>query len=272
MGDGSVAIVAGDGLLPLEIAKRLHSRGEPPFVYSVGPAQDELFEHARGLVVLSQLELEALLADMEAKGIRDVILAGLVSKTFIYKPAVLDSAMKKLLAELSSRDDHSLLGAIVKAMEERGFTVLKYRHIIEDWMAPLGHIAGRRPSEEEAEDIDYGVGIASRILPLSFGQTVVVKGRAVVAVEAMEGTDLTLRRAGRICKGGVVVKIMRQDQAERYDLPVIGTKTVDNMAKAGLTCLGVEAGRTIILEPERFKRAAVKRDIAVVGIAPCRSS
>jgi len=271
MNSGSVALVAGGGLLPLEIARRLHSRGEAPFVYSIGPAHDELFEHARSLVVLSRLELEALLADMEAKGVKDVILAGLVSKTFMYEPAMLDSAMKKLLTELSSRDDHSLLGAIVKVMEERGFAVLKYRHIIEDWMAPLGHIAGRRPSQEESEDISYGVGVASHILPLSFGQTVVVKGRAVVAVEAMEGTDLTLRRAGRVCRGGVVVKMMRQDQDERYDLPVIGKKTIDNMAASGLTCLAVEAGRTVILDPERFKRAASKRDIAVVGVAPCRS-
>jgi DUF1009 family protein len=85
-------------------------------------------------------------------------------------------------------------------MEERGFAVLKYRHTIED-CGPLGHIAGRRPSQEESEDISYGVGVASHILPLSFGQTVVVKSRAVVAVEAMEGTDLTLRRAEGYCRG-----------------------------------------------------------------------
>jgi hypothetical protein len=143
---------------------------------------------------------------------------------------------------------------------------MPYRDVILDILAPVGVIAGRNPTEEEKDDIAWGVEIIRRLLPLSFGQTIVVKSRSVVAVEAMEGTDRTIERAGTLVKGGVVIKMMRPDQDERYDLPTIGPTTLEAMAKGGLSCLAVEAGRTIILEKEKTFDIAEKSGIAVWGI------
>ena len=109
------------------------------------------------------------------------------------------------------------------------------------------------------------------MVPLSFGQTVIVNKRSVVAVEAMEGTDATLLRAGSLCKGGTVAKMMRLDQDERYDIPTVGPDTLRHMAQAKLSCLALHAGWTLILEPEEFRSIALKEDISVIGVEVCRS-
>lgn len=108
-------------------------------------------------------------------------------------------------------------------------------------------------------------------MPLSFGQTVIVHKRSVIAVEAMEGTDATLLRAGSLCKGGTVAKMMRLDQDERYDIPTVGPDTLMHMAEAKLTCLALHAGWTLILNPEEFARVAERERIAVIGVEVCRS-
>lgn len=267
--ESTVALFAGEGKLPLEIARRLTDRGVPPVVYALGEVEGALSRYALDLVTLPRLELGQALADLGRRGLTKVILAGVVPKTVMYKPSLMDEGLKRLLQHLPFRDDHSLLGAVVAAIESYGITVLPYRDLIIDLMAAAGPLAGRNPTEEEAADIHYGREVASTVLPLSFGQTVVVSSRAVVAVEAMEGTDATLLRAGGLVRQGVVVKMMRIDQDERYDLPTVGPATLRNMARAGLRCLAVEARRTIILEPEAFRRFAEEEEMAVVGIHHC---
>jgi DUF1009 family protein len=161
---------------------------------------------------------------------------------------------------------------VVSYIEGAGIRVVPYADIIQDLLASEGQIAGREPTEREWDDLCYGRDLAGRVLHLSFGQTVVVCHRSVVAVEAMEGTDAALLRAGGLCKGGVVVKMMRIDQDMRYDLPTVGTKTLVTMARAGLKCLAVEADRTVILTPEHVRRVAADMGIAVVGVRHCPSS
>lgn len=265
----TLALIAGEGLLPLEIARRLTEEGTPPVIYSLRERPGKLSRYALELISMARPELTSTVRDMAQRGIGKVILAGGVPKTLMFQPAMMDEGLKRLLMHLPERDDHSLLGGIVAAIESFGFQVLPYREIIADLLAGDGHIAGRALSEEEAVDIDYGREIASRVLPLSFGQTLVVNQRAVVAVEAMEGTDSTLLRAGGLAKGGVVIKMMRTDQDERFDLPTVGVKTLRNMARAGLRCLAVESGKTIILEPEDFRETAMEAKISVVGVRHC---
>ena len=267
-----IALVAGEGTLPLEIARRLTDRGTPPVVYSLRENVGALSKFAWDVVVLSRLDLASTLADMKGRGIRRVLLAGVVPKTLLYQPAMLDAGARELVAGLAVRDDHSLLAALVQAFERLDLRVEGYRHLIEDLMAPSGEFAGRPLSEEERADVAYGMEVARVLLPLSFGQTVVVHRRSVVAVEAMEGTDAALLRAGSLCKGGTVVKMMRVDQDDRYDLPTVGPRTLHHMARAGLRCLAVEAGRTIVLEPQAFRETALAEGIAVTGVTPCPSS
>jgi DUF1009 family protein len=184
----------------------------------------------------------------------------------MYRPEAMDVTAATFLARLALRDDHSLLGAIVALLEKQGIEVTGYRNLLGDLLARDGFIAGRPPAATEEADAAYGVRIASKVLPLSFGQSVIVSGRAVVAVEAMEGTDAAIARAGALCRGGVVVKMIKPGQDERYDLPVVGPGTLRSMALAKLTCLAVHTGWVITLCPDEFRQAAQDSGIAVIGV------
>ncbi|MDK2959344.1 MAG: UDP-2,3-diacylglucosamine hydrolase [Synergistaceae bacterium] len=275
---GSAALIAGEGVLPEETARQMVGAGMDVTVYSfTGGAEDRFpfLPKDRVLSLLSlpgcegKLSLQALLADLRTRGILSVCMAGLIPKTIMYGDGTADSSLLGMLSP-GTNDDHSLLGRIVAAFESFGLQVLPYAGFVGESLAAEGFLAGREPSDNEREDVSCGKRILSVTLPLSFGQSVVVARGAVVAVEAMEGTDEMIRRAGKLLSGapGVVVKMMRPDQDIRFDLPTVGTGTLRAMSAAGLTCLAVEAGRTIILDRPGFASLAESLSIAVEGITP----
>ena len=264
------ALVAGGGALPEEIARRWALQGRRGVIYVLGGRAEVLRPWGEATVELDRVDLRGTVEDMRRRGVRRVVLAGTVPKNTIYRPSQMDGTLQELLRRLPDSNDHALLGAVVVALEGAGVTVMRYGDVLGDLMAEDGILGGRDPSPEEWGDVAYGVEVASRLVPLSFGQTVVVRRRAVVAVESMEGTDGTLERAGRLASGGVVVKLMRGDQDDRYDLPVVGPRTVRLMGRWGLGCLAVEKGRTIILDREKVMALAEAEGIAVVGVAPRR--
>ena len=272
---GPAALIAGNGALPEETARQMAGSGMDVTVYSFpGGAEDRFpfLPEDRVLSLLSlpggdgKLSLQALLADLRSRGIRSVCMAGLIPKTMMYGAAA-DSSLLGMLSS-DGNDDHSLLGRIVAAFESFGLQVLPYAEFVRESLAAEGFLAGRAATEQEREDVKYGKRILSVTLPLSFGQAVVVARGAVAAVEAMEGTDEMIRRAGGLLSGaaGAVVKMMRPDQDMRFDLPTVGTGTLRAMAAAGLTCLAVEAERTIILDRPGFASLAESLSIAVEGI------
>lgn len=267
-----IALIAGEGLLPVVLATRLTEVGTPPVIYSVRENVGELSKYALAVVNITKPDLGFAISDMQKRGVKSIIMAGTISKTLIFKPSLFDFTTQKFLANLIFRDDHSILGAIVDFFEKRGFKVLSYRDIIPDLLATKGYIAGRKATKDELDDAEYGFGICKITTPLSFGQTVIVNKRSVVAVEAMEGTDATLLRAGSLCKGGTVTKMMRLDQDERYDIPTVGPNTLRHMAEAKLNCLALHAGWTLIMEKEEFMAIAEREGIAVIGVGLCQSS
>ena len=269
--DNQIALIAGEGSLPVVIASRLTDNGNPPVVYSIRESIGELSKYALDGINITKPDFGFTIKDMKKRGVRSIIMAGTVSKTLVFKPSLFDLTTQRFLAGLLFRDDHSILGAIVDFLEKEGFKVLSYRDIVPDLLAKSGHIAGRAPTRDELDDSEYGFSICKAVVPLSFGQTVIVNKRSVVAVEAMEGTDATLLRAGSLCKGGTVAKKMRLDQDERYDIPTVGPDTLRHMAQAKLSCLALHAGWTLILEPEEFRSVALKEDISVIGVEVCRS-
>ena len=262
----TIALIAGEGGLPVEIAKRLSMRGEPAVVYSLRGDSSAFNGIASAIVEFSQLDAAKMLGDMAARGARKVVMAGLVPKTLIYSKSAMDSTAAALLQSLGSVDDHSLLGAIVGLIEKTGFRVEGYRSLLPELFAKEGHIAGREPSDAEKKDAAYGFKIAKATVPLSFGQSVVVSGGSVAAVEAIEGTDAAIKRAGLLCKGGTVVKMMRPDQDDRYDIPVVGAGTIRSMSEAGIGCLALEAGNVLIMDPEEFRKSAESAGISVIGV------
>lgn len=262
----SVALIAGEGALPEEIARRMAKGGEAPIVYAMREDCRELAPNAKEVLPLFRTDMKATLGDMMARGVRKIVLAGVVPKKTIFSPAMMDGMARDFLAKLSVRDDHTLLGGIVALFERAGFEVIGYRDILSDLMAVNGPIAGRAPSDLERDDMNYGMNIANAVVPLSFGQTVVVCQKSVVAVEAMEGTDETIKRAGAFCKGGVVVKMIKEGQDERFDIPTVGPTTLRLMADSGLGCLALQAGWTLILHPDEFKAVAEEKNLSVVGV------
>ena len=269
------ALIAGDGALPGEVARRMADEGIDVTVYTFAPGGDK-FSFLPGDRVISllnlpgaggTLSLKAFLADLSARGIRRAGMAGLIPKMVMYGGT--DNSLKELLKN-GDNDDHALLGRIAAALEMVGVEVFHYGAWLKESMASEGQIAGRKFTPAEAADVEYGKKILAATLPLSFGQAVVIAGGAVVAIEAMEGTDRMIQRAGELLRGtpGVVVKMMRPDQDSRYDIPTVGPRTLEEMDRAGLTALALETGRVIILEREKFSSLAGELSIAAEGILP----
>ena len=262
----STALIAGQGILPVEIAKRLHETQPETLILALRADLEVLRPYASRLVRMRLPMMGRGLREIKAFGADKLIMAGRIPKRIIYcLPLLLDNITRSILRR-TLRDDHSLLGAVVEVFEAEGIAVIPYWQILPEFIASAGQLSERRPSRQEEHDIAYGREILRVTLPCSFGQAVCVRDGAVSAVEAMEGTDKMIRRAGEVAGRGVVVKMMRKDQDMRYDLPTVGTRTLEAMHEAGLSCLAVEAGKTLILEPEKFFELAAKYNIAVWGI------
>ncbi|PIE55063.1 MAG: hypothetical protein CSA35_02960 [Dethiosulfovibrio peptidovorans] len=271
MGSGKLALVAGEGTLPLFILRNLLARGERPLVYALRADYSELDLPGATLLPVKDVNLVKIFASFALRRVKRVLLAGYVPKTMIYGSS-LDREADSLVSGLADRNDHALLGAVIQRLEKLGILVLGYESVVPEMIVPLGTVAGPEPSSADLEDVEYGRKILGRLLPLSFGQSLVVSKCAVVAVEAMEGTDRTIRRAGGIVPSGVLVKGMRSDQDRRFDIPVVGGDTLRVMAEAGLSCMAIEAGNGLIVEREYFVSLANELGISVIGVEPCPSS
>lgn len=264
------AIIAGEGTLPVEIAKRLTVQDRAPLILTLRSDRESFQGVADPFIRLRCPSLSRVIQEAKKHGVKSIIMAGRVPKKLIYIPALFDPLILKLLTK-TARDDHSLLAAVVRALEDEGISVLPYWHILPEFMAPEGQLGHRAPTADETRDFECGAAVLKIILPCSFGQALVVADGAVVAVEALEGTDAMIERAGSLVKKGVLVKMMRVDQDSRYDLPTVGPQTIKKMAASGLTCLAVEARQTLIIDAEETFTLAKRRDIALWGL-PCQSS
>lgn len=252
----------------MEIAKKLQDTQKGTLIIALRDDIETLKPYASKLIHMKAPNIGKGIREIKAFGSDEVIMAGSIPKKIIYcLPLLFDRVARSILRK-SLRDDHSLLGAVVDAIEDEGIKVIPYWQILPEFIASKGRLSSRSPTQQELQDIAYAREILRATLPCSFGQAVCVADGAVVAVEAMEGTDRMIMRCGELSGHGVIVKMMKASQDMRYDLPTVGTNTLEAMKEAGLTCLAVEAGKTLILEPEKFFVLADKYDIAVWGIEP----
>ncbi|HKG22890.1 MAG TPA: UDP-2,3-diacylglucosamine diphosphatase LpxI, partial [Blastocatellia bacterium] len=184
--------------------------------------------------------------------------------------ALPDLRMVKMLARLSTRNTDNLIGAVASELAREGITLLDSTIFLEPLLAREGVLTRRPPTKEEMSDIDYGLAIAREIARLDLGQTLAVKDRAVVAIEAMEGTDAVITRAGEITRGKpfVVVKVAKPDQDMRFDVPVIGVPTLETMRGAGATAIHVSAGKTLLFDRAELVALADENRIAIVSTSP----
>lgn len=271
-----IGLIAGHGRLPLEAARSLRRAGASVAAIALeGLADPRLADEVDGIAVHGAGQLEAAALSLRGFGVERVLLVGGVPKTQLFGAAGaaapslrLDETATRLLASLAGWDDASLFRALAGWLADAGFEVLRQDAALAGLAAEVGPLSARALTASEQADVDWGMSTLSRIAAAGIGQCLVVRHGCVVAVESIEGTDETIRRAGRLAgPGGVVVKAARADQDRRFDLPVVGSATIEAVCEAGARVLAVEAGTTLLLDREEMIRRADHAGIALVGVA-----
>lgn len=260
-------LIAGNGKFPFLVLEAARSRHLPMVVAAVrGETSPDIDRAAEKVCWMGIGELGKLIDFFKTEGVRKAVMAGQVKHVQIFSNAIPDFRMIKVLARLPRKNTDSLIGAVADELSREGIELIDSTAFLQPLMAPRGLLAGPVPGDDERKDVAYGLAVAREIARLDLGQTIAVKQQAVVAVEAMEGTDAVIRRAGELCGGGFcVVKVAKPNQDMRFDVPVVGVTTIDTMAAAGAKLLVVEAGRTLLLDGDELIARANEHRISVLG-------
>jgi DUF1009 family protein len=263
-----LGLIAGNGRFPFLVAAGARRAGRRVVAVAIREeAFPELEAEVDELHWVGLGQLGRCIEALRKAGATEAVMAGQVQHKRIFSNVVPDLKLISVLAKLLVKNTDSLIGAVADVLESEGIRLLPSTTFIQDQLAGAGPMTRRHPSKDERADIDYGRQIATTLTRLDLGQTVVVKGRAAVALEAMEGTDETIRRAGKLAgKGVVVVKLAKPRQDMRFDVPVVGRTTLETMEEVGAATLAVEAGKTLLFDKTEFLAEADRRGIAVIGI------
>jgi UDP-2,3-diacylglucosamine hydrolase len=297
----TLGLIAGNGRFPFLLLDAARAQGLPVAVAAIREETDpEINERAKadsGITVhwLSLGELSHLIDTFHKEGVTQAVMAGQVKHKQIFSSIRPDWRLAKLLLNLRTRNTDMLLGAVAKVLGDEGIELISSTAFLEPLLAQEGVLTARAPDEEERKDIEYGLGVARAVAAFDIGQTVVIASQACVAVEAMEGTDAAIERAGTLMRSleadapgatstrhprdndpspGLpilrrhltVVKVAKPNQDMRFDVPVIGIGTLDVMIRAGASCLSVEAGRTLLFDRETLLRRAGEENIAIIAV------
>jgi UDP-2,3-diacylglucosamine hydrolase len=277
-----LGLIAGNGKFPFLVLDAARAQGYEVVVAAI---KEEAFPEieskgAASVHWLSLGELSKLIDTFKAEGVTRAVMAGQVKHKQIFSSIKPDWRLAKLLLSLGTRNTDSLLGAVAKVLADEGIMLENSTGLLEPLLAKTGVLSKRAPTPQERKNIEYGRAVVRRLAQYDIGQTVVIAEAACVAVEAMEGTDATIERAGQLMRSLeldsqsdsepstlsralTVVKVAKPAQDMRFDVPVIGMKTIETMARAGASCLAVDAGRCLLLDGEAMTRAADEAGIAV---------
>jgi len=275
-----LGLIAGNGKFPFLVLDAARAQGYEVVVAAI---KEEAFPEieskgAASVHWLSLGELSKLIDTFKAEGVTRAVMAGQVKHKQIFSAIKPDWRLAKLLLSLGTRNTDSLLGAVAKVLADEGIMLENSTALLEPLLAKTGVLSKRAPSGQERKNIEYGRAVGRRLAEYDIGQTVVIAEAACVTVEAMEGTDATIERAGQLMRSLdlelvgeasmlsralTVVKIAKPKQDMRFDVPVVGVKTIETMARAGASCLAVDAGRCLLLDGEAMTRAADEAGIAV---------
>ena len=273
-----LGLIAGNGKFPFLVLDAARAQGYEVVVAAIQEeAFPEIESHGAAAVHwLSLGELSKLIETFQRAGVRRAIMAGQVRHKQIFSSIRPDWRLAKLLLSLTTRNTDSLLGAVAKVLADEGITLEKSTWLLEPLLVKPGVLTERQPTDQERKNIDYGRAVATQLAQHDIGQTVVIAESACVAVEAMEGTDATIERAGQIMlslhgdastlsRALTVVKIAKPSQDMRFDVPVIGVKTIEIMQAGGASCLAVDAGKCLLLDGQKIIDAANAARIAIVA-------
>jgi DUF1009 family protein len=266
-----IGLIAGNGRFPFLVMAAARSLGHDVTVVAIREeAFPEIEQAARAdradLHWVSLGQLGRCIAILERAGVSEALMAGQVKHTKLFSGITPDLTLLGVLARLRSRNTNALIAAVADVLRDHGIALVDSTAFLQPLLAAPGVLGRRPPTEDEQADFAFGYRMADAIAGLDIGQTIVVKDRAVVAVEAMEGTDEVIARAGRLAgAGGRVIKVAKPNQDMRFDVPVVGVATVAAMRAAGASALSVDAGRTLMVDGARVIEAADAAGIAVVG-------
>jgi hypothetical protein len=264
-------LIAGNGRFPFLVLEGARSQGIDMAVIALKEeASPDLEKAAKRVHWVSLGELSKTIDLMRQEGVTQAVMAGQVKHNKIFSSIRPDRKLAKLLFSLPRKNTDALIGAVARVLEDEGIRLVDSTLFLKPLLPEAGVLTRRAPNEHEAEDIAYGRGLAQQIAGMDIGQTVVISDRACVAVEAMEGTDEVIARAARIAAGKplVVVKVSKPEQDMRFDVPVVGLPTVEQMRVTGATALAVDAGRTLLFDKTKLIEAANAAGIAIQAFPP----
>ncbi|MDP9263794.1 MAG: UDP-2,3-diacylglucosamine diphosphatase LpxI [Acidobacteriota bacterium] len=273
-----LGLIAGNGRFPLLVLDAARARGLDVVVAAIREETfPEIEQHGAAAIHWMSLgELSKLIDTFKREGVTRAIMAGQVKHKQIFSSIKPDWRLAKLILSLTTRNTDSLIGAVAKVLADEGIALLDSTSFLEPLLARAGVLTQRAPNQEEQKNITYGRAVARHLAQFDIGQTVVIAESACVAVEAMEGTDATIQRAGEIMRGLegtastlsralTVVKVAKPNQDMRFDVPVIGLPTIEAMRAAGATCLAIDAGKCLLLDGERITEAANAAGATIVA-------
>ena len=277
-----IGLIAGNGSFPLLVLDAACAQGFDVIVAAIKEEASSEIE-AHGAVAVHWLslgELSKLIETFHKEGVTRAIMAGQVRHKQIFSSIRPDWRLAKLLLSLGTRNTDSLLGAVAKTLADEGIRLENSTTFLEPLLAAAGVLTRREPTQQEKKNIEYGRAVARHLAQYDIGQTVVVAESACVAVEAMEGTDATIERAGELMRslageastlsrGLTVVKIAKPNQDMRFDVPVVGAKTIEVMRRAGATCLALDAAKCLLLDGKAIIMAADSANVAIVADQAC---
>jgi len=270
-------LIAGNGRFPFLVLEGARSQGiEMAVIALKEEAAPELERLAKRLHWVSLGELSKAIDLMHQEGVTQAVMAGQVKHNKIFSSIRPDWKLAKLLLALPRKNTDALIGAVAHVLEDEGIRLVDSTLFLKPLLPEPGVLTRRVPDTREATDISYGLGVARQISGMDIGQTVVISDRACVAVEAMEGTDATIERAGQLMRSLegsastlsralTVVKIAKPNQDMRFDVPVAGVKTIEVMRSAGATCLAVDSGKCLLLDGDVIIQAANSAKISIVA-------
>jgi hypothetical protein len=267
-----LGLIAGSGRFPFLVLDAARALGHAVTILAIEEeASSDLAEAAArepraDLHWVSLGQLSKAIEILRGAGVSQAVMAGQVKHVRIFSGIVPDRLLLAALLKLRARNTDALIAAVAQVMREHGVELLDSTAYLAPLVAKAGVLTARPLTDEEQRDVEFGYGMADRIAALDIGQTIVVKSAAVVAVEAMEGTDQVIARAGRLAgPGACVVKVAKPNQDMRFDVPVVGVATIEAMREAGATALSIDAGRTLLVDGDAVVRAADAAGIAIVG-------
>jgi DUF1009 family protein len=264
-----LGLIAGNGRFPFLVAAAARRAGRPVVAVAIREeAAPDLAGEVDQLHWVGLGQLGRCIEVLKTARVHEAVMAGQVKHRQIFSDVVPDLKLMGLLARLAFKNTDSQIGAVAETLEGEGIRLLPSTFLLADQMATAGAMTRRGPSRDERKDIDYGRRIATSLAGMDLGQTVVVKDRAAVALEAMEGTDEVIRRAGRLAgPGATVVKVAKPRQDMRFDVPVVGLATLEAMREAGASVLALDAGKALLIDKDAFLQGAERDGIKVFGMS-----